>query len=75
MTREQFLQGGKVSSDFYPSFICCVCGNKYGRHNVGIATFHEGNCDICGKLAAVTEPRDYGHLKANWVEGVVDDRA
>ena len=41
---------------------------KHGRHNPGIATWHLGRCDICGKEKAVTEPRDFGHLVEWWWE-------
>lgn len=48
----------------YPTWICADCGEKHGRRPPGVASWHMGTCDICGKLHAVTEPRDYGHL--NW---------
>lgn len=40
--------------------VCHKCGISYGRHNCGVATWHEDICDICGKKANVTEPRDFG---------------
>lgn len=46
----------------YPDWVCADCGMKHGQHNPGIATWHLGRCDICGKEKAVTEPRDFGHL-------------
>lgn len=52
----------------YPDWICFPCGEKYGRKQVGIATWHVGTCDVCGQTDAVTEPRDFGHLKKNWRE-------
>jgi hypothetical protein len=51
-----------IASHPYPTFICHECGMKYGRHAPGICTCHEGTCDVCGKVASLTEPRDYGHL-------------
>jgi len=27
---------------------------------------HEGDCGVCGKFAAVTQPRDFGYLKPEW---------
>ncbi len=42
---------------------CNDCGKKYGNKSVGIATWHEDVCDICGKKTIVTEPRDWGGLK------------
>lgn len=44
-------------------WICSNCGKKYGNKPVGIATWHEDVCDICGKKTIVTEPRDFGGLK------------
>lgn len=55
----------------YPTWICSPCGFKYGQrtdYNGFTATFHSGTCDVCGRLADVTEPRDYGHLRAEWVK-------
>lgn len=43
-------------------WICSDCGRKYGNKPVGIATWHEGLCDICGKKTGVTQPRDFGYL-------------
>ena len=43
-------------------WVCLDCGNKYGNRKVGIATWHMGVCDVCGKKAGVTEPRDFGYL-------------
>lgn len=48
--------------DFYPDFVCMNCGTKYGRKIPDIATWHVGRCDLCGKKAPLTEPRDFGHL-------------
>lgn len=51
-------------------YICQECGHKFGRPEripAGhLATFHLGNCDICGEIKPVSEPRDFGHLKTNW---------
>jgi hypothetical protein len=31
------------------------------------STMHLGTCGVCGtKNVAVTEPRDYGYLRADW---------
>ena len=50
----------------YPDWICAPCGQAHGRGMPAghIATWHEGICDICRRSASVTEPRDYGHLRA-----------
>ena len=49
--------------DDYPSWVCAVCGEKYGRHPAGVSTWHVGACGICGRVTGVTEPRDFGHLR------------
>jgi hypothetical protein len=50
---------------WYPDWICRPCGETHGRGmpKGHVATWHEGFCNICGKPASVTEPRDFGHLK------------
>jgi len=50
----------------YPVWICHPCGEKHGNKPVGVATWHENTCDICGNTTEVTEPRDFGHLKDTW---------
>lgn len=53
----------------YPTWVCYPCGIKHGRVRPGegwMATFHHGTCDVCGELARVTEPRDFGHLNEEW---------
>lgn len=61
----------------YPSYICTDCGLKFGgRRKVPeshISTMHVGDCDICGEHRAVTEPRDFGHLKDGWQIGVSEN--
>lgn len=49
----------------YPAWICADCGKKHGRRPEGnrYATWHMGTCGICGEAVAVTEPRDFMHLK------------
>lgn len=47
----------------YPEWICADCGEKNGRKECNIATWHEGKCDLCGEDKPVTEPRDFGYLK------------
>lgn len=54
----------------YPNWICFECGNKYGRRECGVATWHPSVCGICGKEDIVTEPRDFGHLKDGWEKAV-----
>lgn len=50
----------------YPHWICLDCGSKLGRKKPGVATWHIDECGICKKKTAVTEPRDFGHLKDGW---------
>lgn len=52
----------------YPYWVCRPCGDKHGKREMGVATFHTDKCDICGKVTSVTEPRDFGHLKEGWDE-------
>jgi hypothetical protein len=49
----------------YPAWICHICGSAHGigMHAGHISTWHIGRCGICGKVASVSEPRDFGHLK------------
>lgn len=52
----------KPKKNKYPSFICHECATKVGGIlKVGISTWHLGNCDVCGELKSLTEPRDYGY--------------
>lgn len=43
----------------YPSWICAVCGKKYSKKQFQVSTWHKGTCEVCGKEASVTEPRDF----------------
>ena len=55
--------------EFYPTWVCHTCGMKYGKapSATRMATYHLGTCDVCGSgNMAVTEPRDYGHLRPEW---------
>ena len=49
-----------------PEWVCVDCGERYGRRLPKYATLSMGECGVCGKEKAVTEPRDYGHLTADW---------
>lgn len=53
-------------NDPYPTAICADCGNTHGRRPCGTATWHEAACDVCGRTAACTEPRDFGYLRDSW---------
>jgi hypothetical protein len=47
----------------YPSWSCRSCGEIHGTKKRHLCCWHYGKCDVCGKNAEVTEPRDYGHFK------------
>lgn len=50
----------------YPAWICGPCGDKHGRRECGVSTWHMDTCGVCGEQGMVTEPRDFGHLKDGW---------
>ena len=52
--------------DDYPAWVCYACGTKYGTRIPVMDTWHTGRCGVCGVMAVVTEPRDYGHLQPGW---------
>lgn len=68
----------------YPDYICHVCGEAYGgwyKRGTYIgpphhcATYHNGTCGICGATdVPVTQPRDYGHLRAKWKGEIMRSR-
>ena len=44
----------------YPTWICADCGKEHGRWPEGhCASWHTDRCGWCGKIASVTEPRDF----------------
>jgi len=67
---------GRTKNPDYPKWVCDSCGQDFGDwykkgSYIGpphhCATYHAGTCDVCGlKNIPVTEPRDYGHLRAGW---------
>ena len=61
-----------MTAPTYPAFICAPCGKKHGQREFMHpgATWHMATCDICGNLDAVTEPRDFGHLRDTWNDDV-----
>lgn len=44
----------------YPERVCQICGKKASKFFT-ISNWEEGKCDVCGREAAVTHPRDYGY--------------
>jgi rRNA maturation protein Nop10 len=55
-----------MTTEEYPMWVCSPCGQKYGKKECGVATWHLDECGICGEREAVAEPRDFGHLKDGW---------
>lgn len=58
-----------------PEWVCIPCGEKWGSWWTGgtykgpqphVATFHEGECGVCGNTRSVTEARDFGYLLPDW---------
>jgi DNA-directed RNA polymerase subunit RPC12/RpoP len=43
-------------------YICKECGEKYGRFIPGVETYHEGKCELCGKVASLCHVRRYSYL-------------
>jgi hypothetical protein len=60
------LQQAMDEAQAYPMWVCADCAKEYGRHAIGIATWHKGTCGVCGRVTGVTEPRDCGHLRNGW---------
>lgn len=46
--------------------VCVDCGVKYltdeQKKRVGVATFNEGKCCVCGNIKSVTSSRHYNYL-------------
>ncbi len=55
-------------------WICAPCGAQHcnGMRDGHIATWYVGRCDICADETAVTEPRDFGYLKATKADAATD---
>lgn len=52
----------------YPVWVCYTCGDRHGFKKCGVSTWHDDECGVCGEVTAVTEPRDFGHLKNSWLK-------
>lgn len=52
---------------FYPEWVCFKCGHDaakaQGKYVSELSTIHEGRCEVCNKIRAVTQPRDFGYPK------------
>jgi len=51
-----------------PGWVCMQCGSKYGHRLPRMATWHKDTCSVCKRETAVTEPRDFGYLKEEWMK-------
>jgi len=54
--------------------VCHECGVKHGKGSTeGIATMHEGRCDICGKKRILTAASKYGIYRVEVEKDGKDD--
>jgi hypothetical protein len=44
-------------------FVCDDCGTEFGNAVPDHATWHDGECSICGEEKPVTQARDFGFGK------------
>lgn len=53
----------EIQNQVTPDFVCTECAEAAGgkMHPKHQATWHIGECGICHKTKAVTQPRDFGH--------------
>lgn len=63
-------------------YVCCNCGiafsEPYQYSAAVFATFHQGACDVCEGVTAVTSVRDFGYLLygIKKIEGaLIDERS
>ena len=54
VTRQTLKQAYKV---------CASCGNEWGNYIKSCSSWWQDTCDVCGQEKAVTEARDFAHLK------------
>lgn len=48
----------------YPSWVCAACAEAAGGERVvegALTTWHIGQCGVCVRTVAVTEPRYFGY--------------
>ena len=72
----------RSSDPDYPKWICRDCGENYGTwykrgSYIGpphhFPAYRNGICGVCGATEVqVTEPRDYGHLRAKWRTEIIN---
>lgn len=63
-------------------YVCCNCGIAFSepyQHSAAVfATFHQGACDVCEGVTAVTSVRDFGYMLygIKTIEGaLIDERS
>lgn len=49
-----------------PQWICATCGERYGQSSDDAMTWHNGGCDVCGKVRGVTAAEHFGTLNLDW---------
>ncbi len=54
----------------YPEYICRFCARlpKKQSYLVHYGTYHWDECDVCKKIAYVTQPKEYGNPKLKGFE-------
>lgn len=46
----------------YPEWVCLDCGQAAAKKpKATLSTWHQGVCEVCLRVDAVTEPRDFGY--------------
>ncbi len=64
----------------YPSWVRKECGRKAHKLTFGddfgekrqasLSTWHQAECDVCGEVKAVTQPRDFFHPNFRGFKGL-----
>ena len=53
--------GDSMTMKPYPTWVCHDCGMTHTTKIPWMSTFHHARCEVCGKWAELTQPRDYGY--------------
>lgn len=53
----------------YPMWVCNECAIKAGGVTSRCSTYHSEKCDVCRKVKAVTQPRDFGYPRFKGHDG------
>lgn len=52
-----------------PKMVCYYCGTRYGYKCAShLSDWHKGQCDVCGKLEALTDTKWFGELQPDWMK-------